>query len=934
MARSEVVVGREPELRAVGRFLDGVPEGACGLVLEGAPGIGKTTVWRDVFAQADARGLPVLACRPVEAETKLAFASLADLLAPVADEGLPALPEPQRLALEVALLRASPRDVPPDGRAVGTAVASLLAHLTDASPLVLAVDDVQWLDRPSASALAFALRRLTDRRVGVVVASRVENGSPADPLALGQALPERLERLRLRPLALSGLHQVIRTRLGHVFPRPTLRRIAEASGGNPLFALELARALTDAGARPQPGDPLPVPATLTALLSERVAGLPARSREALLAVAVLASPTTGLIARALGHETASALGRAKKAGVIETEDERVRFSHPLLASAVYSSAAPEQRRAMHSRLAVVALDPEERARHLALANAEPNADVARALDAAAERARARGAPDAAAELQEQAARLTPPADTGAIRRRTTRAASHFFHAGDRPHARSLLEAVLADAPAGPERAEALHVLAEVRYHDDSFPDAIELFEEALQYVDDAPELIAPIELGLVMAFIGAAQFGAADPHARRAVELAEALGDRALLAQALALVAFVDFFLGRGTDEEKIARALELEDTSQPAPIQLRPSMLAATLLFYSGHLARARSLYYALWDRLVERGEESHMPVLAAHIAWLECSLGDLRAAAAIADEGMATSLLVGSENMQAFLLCFRGLVHAYEGDADAARSELGQSIDTFMRNGFVVGLLLGLSFLGFLEVSLGRPAEAHAVLEGVVGPLEWDVGEPFVLRYLPEEIEALVGLGELGRAEELVATFEQGARDRDRAWALAAAGRCRGLIAAARGDLPEASNALERALEEHERAEFPFELARTLVVLGQVRRRRGERRAAKDALERAHALFEGRGASLWAQRAAAELRRVPIRRGAPEELTPSEERIAELAAAGRTNREVAQALFISPKTVEANLSRVYRKLELGSRAELGARMAERRRQNNPPKP
>ena len=920
------VVGRDAELASIERLLDDLPHGPRALVLEGEPGIGKSTVWSEVFERAEARGLPVLSCRPVEAETKLAFASLADLLAPVADEALPELPDPQRIALEVALLRASPRGTPPDGRAVGTAVLSVLARRAESSPLVLAIDDVQWLDRATAATLAFALRRLPPRPIGVVASVRLEQGVAADPLALERAFPTGVERLRLGPLTLSGLHHVIRTRLGHVFPRPTLRRIAQASGGNPLFARELARALADLGARPGPGDPLPVPDTLGALLRDRVAGLPARSRESLLVAAAVSSPTTAAVARAVGAEAASALAAAERAGVVELRGEDIRFNHPLLASAVYASAPAESRRRLHRQLADLADDVEERARHLALATMRPDEEVAATLDAAADRARARGAPDAAAELQERALGLTPTADVRAARRRRTRAAAHHFHAGDRPHARALLEQVLAEAEAGPERAEALRLLADVRYHDDSFPEAIALFEEALEHVEDAPKLTAPIEVGLVMACCGAAQFGGAEPHARRGLELAEATGDPALVAQALAASLCVDFFLGRGLDEERLARSLELEDASSAVALALRPSMAAATMLFYSGQLARARSLYRTLRDRLVEHGEESNTPLLSGHMAWLECWRGDFAAAVAIADEGLESGLDVGSESMQAFVRCIRGSARAHQGDVDAARAELGEAVATLRRTGFLMGLFLGRAFLGFLELSLGDHAAAHRVLNGVVGPFETEIPEPFLARFLPDEIEALVALGELDRAEALLATFERAARDRDRAWALAASARCGALVAAARGDLPAAAQALERALAEHARAELPFELGRTLIVVGQVRRRTGERRAARGALERARDLFEELGARLWAERAAAELRRVPIRRGAADELTPTEERIAELAAAGRTSREVAQALFVSPRTVEANLTRIYRKLGVGSRAELGASMAARR--------
>lgn len=424
------VVGRSAELDAIDRFLDRLAGAPAAVLFEGVPGIGKTTVWRQALARAAARSFTVLPCRPVEAETKLAFASLADLLEPVAEAVLPGLPEPQRLALEVALMRASPPGIPPSPRAVATAVLSALRVLAVAQPVVLAIDDQQWLDRASAEALAFALRRIGDHRVGVAAAVRIGDDEPSDPIALDRAFAGRVARRRLGPLTLGGLHHVIRAHLGHVFPRPTLRRIGDASAGNPLFALEIARALIEAGAQPAPGEPLPVPRTLTSLLVRRLERLPLRTREVLLVVSALSAPTVTLVRQVADVDGDAALARAEQARVIDVDGDRIRFTHPLLASAVYSSAALEKRRALHRRLADLVAAPEERARHLALSTVQPDEAVAHALDEAAALARRRGAPDTAGELEEQAARLTLDDDRPASRRRRIQAAEHFVQTGD------------------------------------------------------------------------------------------------------------------------------------------------------------------------------------------------------------------------------------------------------------------------------------------------------------------------------------------------------------------------------------------------------------------------------------------------------------------------------------------------------------------------
>jgi DNA-binding CsgD family transcriptional regulator len=312
--------------------------------------------------------------------------------------------------------------------------------------------------------------------------------------------------------------------------------------------------------------------------------------------------------------------------------------------------------------------------------------------------------------------------------------------------------------------------------------------------------------------------------------------------------------------------------------------------------------------------------------MAWLECWRGDFEAAFRVAREGLEASLLVGSESMEAFARCFHGLACAYRGDVETAERQLDASLAVFKRTRFLMGLLLGLSFRGLLELSRGNHAAAHEALAGCVGPFEEVVPEPFLAHFLPDEIEALVALGEIERAEALLDVFEAGARRRDRPWAIAASARCRGLIEASRGDHAAALASLERALAEHERSDVPFQLGRTLLVKGRVHRRNKEKRAARESLEQALAIFERLGTPLWAEQARSDLGRVGLRPPAPTGLTATEERVAELAASGLTNRKIAETVFLTPKSVEAVIARIYRKLGVGSRAELATAMAERR--------
>jgi predicted ATPase len=405
----EAVVGRDTELSAIERFLDALPAGPSGLVVEGEAGIGKTTLWVEAVRAAEARAQRVLRARPAESEAKLSYAALADLVGSAFDETRGALPAPQESALATALLRAE-TDEPADARTTATALVGVLTALAAERPSLIAVDDVQWLDPASARALEFAARRLPPQ-VGLLVTRRTEGGEEA-PLGLGRALPEeRLQRLVPRPLSLGALHHLIGNRLETVPSRPTLVRIAAASGGNPFFALEIARALTREGGDRGLGDPLPVPRDLQELVLARVRALPAAAQKATLVAAALSRPTVATVAGALEPDcdALSALAAAEEGGVLASERGRIRFTHPLLASAVYGAAPESRRRQLHRRLAEVVTDVEERARHLAASVTEPDEATAAELEDAARGAAQRGAHDAAAELFEAARRLTPRA---------------------------------------------------------------------------------------------------------------------------------------------------------------------------------------------------------------------------------------------------------------------------------------------------------------------------------------------------------------------------------------------------------------------------------------------------------------------------------------------------------------------------------------------
>jgi len=907
------VIGRENELAAIEGLLASDEPGLRAVAIEGEPGIGKTTLWT---AAAAAVGLPVLSYRAVEAEAKLAYASLADLVAPLVDAGLPALPAPQRAALEVALLRASPAGRAPDRRAVATGVHSLLR---DAGPLLVAIDDLQWLDPPSTAALAFALRRLEAAPLRVLLAVRVERGREADVLGLD------CPRIRLGPLSLSGIHHVLRMQLGQMFPRPTLRRIVEASGGNPLFALELGRALVEVGARPVPGEPLPVPETLADLMHERVARLPAAARDVLLAAASLASPRVETIVAALGDGSEDALEAVRRAGIVTLRAGAIRFAHPLLASTVYSSAAPGRRRELHRSLAGLASAPEERARHLALAVDGTDAAVAAQLDDAAHDANRRAAPQAAVELAELAHRVTPAARLDDRARRLLALAEYVFRAGDADAAQQHVDRLVDEQPQGPLRARALELRARMLHVAGTSRDAAAACEQALREAGDDVELQARIHT--TFARVMWDDFGLARRHCRAALTRLERVDDPdpALLSSALCAEVGFAVYAGEPWPADLIEQALELERLAPNPDVADRMSAALGAWLKLAGDFEGSRYWLELTYRAAIDEGDEASLPYALSHLPQLDLWTGRWNDSERRALEHLELAEATAQPSQRRQALYNLSIVHAHMGRADEARVEAEELLHDA---GDMWDESNALAVLGFLELSLGNAAAAAVRLVRNL-ELRDAIGNDEPLRAQADLAEALVELGELERAEQTLELLEERARRADRAPLRALAGAARARLEAARGDLDAAAAAIGEAHAQHERVTVPFDLARTLLVEGQVRRRRAERKAAREALARAQAIFAELGAPLWAERAAAEARRIPIRRGAGDELTETEQRVAELVAGGGTNREVAQALFMSRKTVEAHLGRIYRKLGIASRAQLGAVMSERTRQN-----
>jgi DNA-binding CsgD family transcriptional regulator len=445
-------------------------------------------------------------------------------------------------------------------------------------------------------------------------------------------------------------------------------------------------------------------------------------------------------------------------------------------------------------------------------------------------------------------------------------------------------------------------------------------------VGDDLALRALIEQNLGYTWLFRGDLAASERHARAALQLAEELQEPRVMAEAFTAYPFVEFLLGRGIDRELLDRGIALEGHMEGEfkSHVLRASFTVAQLLKFTDRLDESRRTFTELLDDAAAHGAEMPIPQIRYHLAELECRAGNWDAAMEHARESRAAAQRIHMGPMSSEGHFALGLVGAHLGRADPARLEALEGMRVAEEAGETLLLIPNLSVLGFLELSLGRPAEADAFLSRAV-ELERQMGvrEPAYFRVVPDAVETLVALGRLDEAEALLVPFEETGEALERAWTRATGARCRALLVAGRGDLEGASAAADAALRHHEDLPLPFELGRTLLVSGTVERRAKRKKEARETLSRALDVFEGLGAALWADRTRAELARIGGRAPSSVDLTPTEDRVAALVATGRTNREVADELFVSVHTVEANLKRIYRKLGIRSRTELASRLS-----------
>ena len=919
-----MLIGRDAEAGRISRFLGELPRGPSVLLIEGEAGIGKTTLLKEAHNSAAGLGHTVLSASPAESEVSLEFAGLADLLEWVPVARIAALPVPQRHAIRQAVFRAETAKRFMDPRTTLTAVCTLLRSLARKRPVLIVVDDLQWLDTSSTRALSFALRRLQLEPVGMLAAVRTDWSGNLPPLATDSVPAGRVDHLRLGPLSLGAIREFLATRTTLSPGRSLLRRLHETSGGNPLFALELA-ARNHADVPTGLHDTLDVPDSLRRLVLGRATVLPPGPRDVLLVSSLSAEPALPVIcAAARDPATAHAdLEAGIQAGLLAMAGGEIVFVHPLMRSIVAGQARAAERRAVHRRLAAVVRGPEARARHLALAAEGPDEVIAAELEAAARMAAYRGACGTSGELADLAVTLTPLAQPESQRHRTILAAEQRFEASDPARACFLLESVIDTAQGGPARAELCRRLARYRAFRGA-PTAAwtASLTRALDEAGDDAGLRAVILMDQVACASYAGNLAGAISTAELVLELTGSAGDKALEAQCCAGLALATLMLGNGLRPDLISRALAGPQQSSRLSMDLRPNVVVGHLLHWTDDLDGARVLYEQEYALAVEQGVQTGLPFVLWALAENEGWAGNWPRAEQQAAEGYRLAEDSGSPAAIAFMSAARGPLHAYRGRIDAGLRDAVRAIGLAGELGMPLLAVMAAQAFGIAALSTGDARSAHQRL----GPFAEAVpavgaAEPGLCRFLPDEIEALTRLGDLGPAEALLKPFEARSAELGRGWGVATASRCRGLLLAARGDLDAAGAALETGRAMHQRLAMPFEEARTLLAAGEVHRRARHKHKALESLHAALMIFQRLGAPRWQERVLGELARVGTRatpHGAAPALTAAEQRVAGLVAAGRTNAETAAELFMGQRTVEAHLSRVYHKLGVRSRTEL----------------
>ncbi|MFE0457046.1 ATP-binding protein [Streptomyces sp. NPDC058914] len=915
--RPDLVIGRE-ELFAGAR--DQLARGGS-VLLHGPAGIGKSTVLRALAADYGEAARTVLRCSATESESHLPFLALADLFGLVLDEIADKLPSAQRTALESALTGRGESTLQRDGLALRLAVLSALRALAATGPVLLVADDLQWLDSASAELLGFAARRLGDTPVQLLCAVRTEGqeydrhlrASPPDTLAV-----------RLNPLSRAQVSALLDHRGYTDLPRSTVREIHRTSGGNPLFALELGRALGESPTPPRPGEPLPVPTSLRDLVLSRLDMLSDEARRTLLVVSAGARPTLALL-HAAGRENAEAeTAQAAALGLLATEPEgpAVRFAHPLISAALYAEAPAQERRAAHAALSTAASDPIERARHLALSTTGTDPDVAARLAEAAALARDRGAPSVAASLGLLAARHTPADGGPGPDERRLQAAEDAITAGEVDLARDIAREVLTRATAPAERVRAWMVVIEAAGQ--ALGDVDAVYPQVLADAGDDPGLLAQVHYQLAWrGLVVEGDFAEARQQAAHAAELAARGEDRRTELMALSFQASTEILMGHPDAPATIKRALKEPQDPYVACHHNGAGMARFRWLLMSDQLPEARSTITALLREVRRRGMVESEVHFQRFLADIELRSGHCGRALDLARESLRlardSGIGLGASAMLA------SLAEASGGDVDRALALAREAVDRAEEDGDQMYLSRALAALGYAQLVAGDAAGAVGSLRQV-RELEQGLGvtDPARGRWQGDLAEALVRVGEPGEAQDVIDVTREHALRLGRESVLAVLDRAEALVRAAQGDPEGALVRLTSVQDRLAKLGYGLEEARAAFALARLR----TRRPGPTSYDEAARLFRRCRALPWLRQVDAAAAEVPAEPSAPpapvpasdalEGLASMERQVAALVMEGATNREIAARLFISVKTVEATLTRVYRKLGIRSRVDI----------------
>jgi DNA-binding CsgD family transcriptional regulator len=909
------IVGRDGELTDVREFVTRGTQGvatseAAALLIAGEPGLGKTTVWEAGVAAARAAGATVLMAQPAENDIRRSFSGLADLLRAVSADELDRLPSPQRRALDVALLRAEPA-VGADDRAIGPAVLGVMRGLAERAPVVIAIDDLQWLDRSTADAVAFAARRVDVDHVRLLLARR--SGMVTD---FERDLRDvRMNRIDLVPLSLGATRRLILDRLGLELPRRRLRDLYAHSGGNPLFALELApltaEGVDGAGASNEP------PAVLDEVLGTRLAGLPQTMQDVLLAASLAPPSTPGELSAVFGPQ---AIQDAAGEGLLILDERAVRVGHPLMASVALGRSSRQARRSLHGMLGAVIEDPDRRLRHRASAMSEPDHDLAMALQQAGDRSAVRGAVEDAADLAAEALRLTPLTDPARDDRLVT-LGERLMLSGEHSRTIEMVSQALPGMAPGSARARARLLLVEARFHDarSTVPAIHAELDAALADAPSDERLVAMVTARrahhLAVGRVESIRTAAAD--ARRALDQSVGRFPDAAADAAWAL-AWAQHLRGRSTAD---LRPLIAGAAAGTPDLFRGLERIQAEDLLVRGHVTEARVSLERLLALADERGETWSFVAIRLQLIELELRAGRWDRAAAMLDDWIESPERELT-TQSAYTRC-RSFLAGGRGDAAEAERWANDALRYSEERGLGWDRLESLRARGLALLLAGRPAEAREAL-GAVWSHTRRVGvlDPGAFPVAADLVEALVETGRRDAARSIARSLIRFGRRCNHPWAAAMGHRSLALVEVTSGDVSAAGRSWEAAARLGELG-LPFDQARATLALGRAQRRIRQWGGARRALTAARAGFEVIGSTGWADLAAAELERVGGRAPAVAgSLTATEDRVTRLAADGLSNKEIAEALSISIDTVERHLSNAYAKLGVQSRSQLARRI------------